>query len=110
MIPAGTRAIVLYTQYGRSCSQEESLRRTQSIGHQDGLQGGKLLTTESPDVVRLAQIKMSHQEKLTVLKGLDAEVLALVESEGAVMEEIEQSDVFKQDVYAVLVKIEQILL
>ena len=70
----------------------------------------ELLTAESPDVARLAQIKMSLQEKLTVLKGLDAEVLELVESEDAVTEEIEQSDVFKQDVYAVLVKIEQISL
>ena len=52
----------------------------------------------------------SIQEKLTVLKGIDVEVFELVESEDAVMEEIEQSDGFKQDVYEVLVRIEQISL
>ncbi len=57
------------------------------------------MITDPPDVVRLAQIKMSLQEKLTIL---DAEILELVESEHAAMEEIEQSDVFKQDMYAVL--------
>ena len=66
----------------------------------------EFLTAESPDIAQLTQIKRSLQEKLTVLKGLDAEVLELVESEDAVTEEIEQSDVFKQDVYAVLAKIE----
>ena len=45
---------------------------------------------EPPDVAHLAQIKMSLQEKLTVLKGLNAEILKL--------EEIEHSDIFKQDI------------
>ena len=58
----------------------------------------ELFTTDLPDVARLAQIKMSLREKLTVLKGLDAEILELVETEEAVTEEIEQCDVFKQDV------------
>ena len=68
----------------------------------------ELPTTESPDVARLAQIRMSLQEKLTVLKVLDADVFELIETEDSVMDEVEQSDVFKQDVYAVLVRIEQI--
>ena len=67
-----------------------------------------LFTTDPPDVTRLAQIKMSLQEKLTVLKGLDAKILELVKTEEAVTEEIEQSDVFMQDLYAILVKIEQL--
>ena len=67
-----------------------------------------IMAADPPDVEGLAQIKMSLQEKLTVLKGLDAEILELVESEDAVTEEIEQADVFKQDMYAVLVKIERL--
>ena len=67
-----------------------------------------LFTTNPPDVEQLAQIKMSLQEKLTVLKGPDAEILELVKSKEAVTKEIEQSDVSKQDVDAILVKIEQL--
>ena len=66
------------------------------------------MTADPPDVEGLAQIKMSLHEKLTVLKGLDTEILELVESEDAVTEEIEQADVFKQDMYAVLVRIERL--
>ena len=38
----------------------------------------ELFTTESPDITRLLQIKISLHEKLIVLKGLDAEVFKLV--------------------------------
>ena len=68
----------------------------------------ELLTAEPPDVAHLLQIKMSLKEKLTVLERLDAEILELVDSEKDVTEEIEHSDVFKQDMYAALVRIEQL--
>ena len=42
-----------------------------------------------------------------LLKGLDAEIVKLVEEE-AVMEEIEQADTFKGEVYAVMVKTDQL--
>ena len=69
-----------------------------------------VIEADPHDAARLAQVKMSLQEKLAIIKGLDAEILDLVESEDAVMEEIEQSDAFKQDMYEVLVRIEQLSL
>ena len=55
----------------------------------------ELFTTESPEVAQLLQIIMSLQEKLTILKELNAEVFELVELEDAVTKEIEQSDALK---------------
>ena len=66
----------------------------------------ELLAADPPDAARLAQIKLSLQEKLVVLKGLDAEIVELVE-EDAVTEEIEQADAFKEEAYAVMIKIDQ---
>ena len=62
-----------------------------------------------PDAARLAQIKLSLQEKLTALQQLDAEILELVD-EDAVADEIEQADAFKEDVYAAMVKIDRLSL
>ena len=69
----------------------------------------ELLAEDSPSTPHLAQIKLSLEEKLAVLKQLDAEILDTVDDE-AVAEEIEQSDAYKEDLYAVLVRIEQLSL
>ena len=67
-----------------------------------------ILATDSPDATRLAAIKMSLQEKLTRLDALDAEILGLLESEDDITKDIEQSDVFKRDIFAALVKIDRL--
>ena len=46
-----------------------------------------LLIADPLDIVWLAQTKMSLQEKLTVVMGLDAEIVKLDDSEDAVMKE-----------------------
>ena len=68
---------------------------------------GELLSQDSPDATQLAQLRLSLQEKLDVLKQLDGEVLDLV-SEDHVAEEIEQSDRFKEDIYLIMVRIEHL--
>ena len=65
--------------------------------------GEQLLTADPPSVTWQPQIK----HVLKSIKGLDAEILELVNSEDDVTEEIEQYEAFKQDMYAVLVKTEQ---
>ena len=67
----------------------------------------ELLVERSPDATKLAQIRLSLQEKLDVLKLLDSEFINLVDADH-VADEIEQSDQFKEDVYAVLVQIDRI--
>ena len=68
---------------------------------------GELLGADTPDVVRLSQLKLSLQEKLDVLKQLDGEILGLVE-EGSVAEEIEQADRFKEEIYGIMVRIDRL--
>ena len=68
----------------------------------------ELLASEDPDVDRLSQLKLTLDEKLEVLKNLDAEMLDLVEDED-VAEEIDQADELKERVYVVLVKINRVL-
>ena len=51
-------------------------------------------------------MKLSLQEKLEVLKQLDSEILNLVD-EDDLADEIEQSDDFKEGIYATMVKIEE---
>ena len=62
-------------------------------------------TTEL-DVNGLLQLKLSLDEKLSTLKKLDGEILELVE-DGAVEEEIEQADAYKEKVYAATVNIDK---
>ena len=67
-----------------------------------------LLKSESPDHAKLYQLKQSLKEKLEVLKQLDGEILDAVE-EDRVVEEIEQSDEFKENVYTAIVRVERVL-
>ena len=69
---------------------------------------GELLSKDSSDATQLAQLRLSLQEKLDILKQLDSEVLDHV-SEDHVAEEIEQSDRFKEDIYFIMVRIEHLL-
>ena len=62
--------------------------------------------TEEPDTSKLAQLRLSLQEKLEVLKRLDGEILELT-GEDDLVDEIEQADLFKEGVYTALVKIEK---
>ena len=68
----------------------------------------ELIAAESPDVIRLSQLKLTLGEKLEVLKTLDAEMLDLVQDED-VAEEIDQEDEFKEKVHVILVKINRVL-
>ncbi len=68
----------------------------------------ELLAGDSPDVLKLSQLKLSLNEKLEVLKQLDNEILAMVD-EGDVAGEIEQSDEFKEGIYAAMVGVERVL-
>ena len=58
------------------------------------------------DTSKLAQLKLSLQEKLEVLRQLDGEILELTEEDGLV-DEIEQADLFKEGIYTALVRIEK---
>ena len=69
---------------------------------------GELLSQDAPDASSLSQLRLSLQEKLDVFKHLDGEILNLG-NKGSVTEEIEQADEFKEDFYAVMVKIEHLL-
>jgi len=62
--------------------------------------------TEEFDASKLSQLKLSLQEKLEVLRQLDAEILELTDKEGLV-DEIEQADLFKEGIYIALVRIEK---
>ena len=63
---------------------------------------------DSPEVLKLLQLKLSLSEKLDVLKQLDNEILDVVEEE-KVINEIEQSDEFKEGIYTITVRIERAL-
>ena len=67
-----------------------------------------ILATDSPDTTRLAAMKMSLQEKLTRMDALNAEILGLLESEDGITKDIEQSDIFKRDIVAALVRIDRL--
>ena len=61
----------------------------------------EILATDYPDATLLVAIKMSLQEKLTRVDALDAEILGLLESQDDITRDIEQSDVFKRDIFAI---------
>jgi erythromycin esterase-like protein len=59
------------------------------------------------DGLDLAKIRLSFQEKVSVLKILDSEVVDLV-GEDEVADEIEQADTYMEDVYATMAKLDQL--
>jgi hypothetical protein len=66
----------------------------------------KLLKADKIDLVRLAQLKLSLQEKLDTLKQFDSEVLELTDDEG-VEAEIQSADDYKDGIYSALVGIDE---
>ena len=67
------------------------------------------LAEEEPNHSQLARIRLSLQEKLSVLKELDSEVVDLVKEE-EVANEIEQADTYMEDMYDAIAKLEQLSL
>ena len=69
-------------------------------------QVNKLLREEEVNLARLAQLKLSLQEKLETLKQLDSEVLELTEDKD-LEAEIQSADDYKDCVYADMVGIDE---
>ena len=69
----------------------------------------ELFAQEDPNHSQLARIRLSLQEKLSILKELDSEVVDLVKEE-EVAHEIEQADVYMEDIYDAIAKLEQLSL
>ena len=68
----------------------------------------ELLSQESMNYAQLAKTRLSLQEKISVLKTLDAEIVDLVKEE-EVGEEIERADQYMEDLYDVLARMEEVL-
>ena len=90
------------------------------LGHKKRIRGGhrasatkmirkaeELLSKADPDIAQLAKVRLSLQEKVSVLKQLDSEVVDLVKEE-EVADEIEQADTYMEDVYDVMAKLDQL--
>ena len=58
------------------------------------------------DATKLAQLRLSLREKLETISKLDDELFELIDDEGELTSEIDQADIFKQSIYATLVKLD----
>ena len=67
----------------------------------------ELLALDPPDQSQLARIKLSLQEKMSILKQLDSEVVNLVKEE-EIADEIERADAYMEDIYDTMAKLEQL--
>lgn len=63
---------------------------------------------DRPDGTKLAQQKLMLQEKLEILRQLDKEMVDLIEDEDALINEIEEADLFNQELYEMIVKIDHL--
>ena len=59
------------------------------------------------DTSRLSTLKMTLTEKIRTLSAVDDEIANLLEDEGALADDIEQSDEYKQKIYAVIFSIDK---
>ncbi|KAL5491384.1 hypothetical protein EMCRGX_G016664 [Ephydatia muelleri] len=66
------------------------------------------ISSEPPDIARIAQLQQSIENKLQTLAALDEEILALTEDD-AVEEEIVSADQFKELLHIALSAIERVL-
>ena len=66
----------------------------------------ELLAADTLKKARLAQLKLSLQEKLDTLKQIDGEIIELTE-EGDLENEIQQADTFKDSVYSAMVRLQE---
>jgi len=64
--------------------------------------------TGGPAIDKLLQWQLSLNEKLSKLQSLDDEILTLVE-DGAIEEEIEQADVFRERLHQTICGVEQLI-
>ena len=68
----------------------------------------ELLAAAERDLPRLAQLKLSLEEKLSTLRRLDSEILDLTE-EDALEDEIQQADEYNARVYSAMVRLKTTL-
>ena len=59
------------------------------------------------DTLKLSTLRMTPAEKIKTLSTLDDEIASLLEDEEALAEDIEQSDEYKQKIYAIIVSIDK---
>ena len=59
--------------------------------------------------LRLKQEKVSLEEKLTTIKGLDDQILDLIEKEDEIQHEIHESAYFSKGIHKILIEIEETL-
>ena len=57
------------------------------------------MSSDTPDQTKLACLRQTLNEKLTTIKGLDSEVIELLDDYEAVVEDIEGADVFKDKIF-----------
>lgn len=62
---------------------------------------------DEPTLKQLRMLKLGLEEKLSTLGRLDGEIVNLIEDEGAMGEEIEQADDFKQEIYEAIIDIDR---
>lgn len=60
------------------------------------------------DLVKILQLKLNLEDKLTVLKGLDSEILNLLEEEEEIAEDIEKADEYKGLACAAIIRAEKV--
>ena len=65
------------------------------------------LAEEPVNYSQLARIRLSLQEKVSVLKHLDSEIVDLVKGE-EVADEIDSTDTYMEDVYDMMAKLERL--
>lgn len=63
------------------------------------------LGTTPIDKARLSTLHRNLSDKLDAIKALDAEIIELIEDETALVDEIEQTDNYKEGIYEALLKI-----
>jgi len=68
----------------------------------------KLLGSDAPNQTRLACMRQTLDEKLSTIKPLAAEIIELLEGD-AIVEDIEQADGFKENVYSSLLPIDKLM-
>ena len=59
------------------------------------------------DSLRLKQEKVPLEEKLTTMKGLDDQILNLIEKEDEIQHEVNESANFSKGIYEILIQIEE---
>ena len=68
-----------------------------------------ILASETPDKEKLSLLRLTLNEKLETIKGLDSEVIELSEDEEALVSEIEQGDGYKDIVFNALIRVDRIM-